>query len=120
MKSEERDQVFAESMRKLLDESTPLPDEGTRMRMRSMRLKALEVAELKCPWYLRFPRWVTASGLATAMVLVIAVSLWLSSGNNSMPVGQPEDLEIMTTNEQLELYKDLEFYRWLESKDKAG
>jgi len=54
------------------------------------------------------------------MVLVIAVSLWLSSGNNSLPVGQPEDLEILTTNEQLELYKDLEFYRWLESKDKAG
>ncbi|HOI14838.1 MAG TPA: hypothetical protein PK036_00710 [Geobacteraceae bacterium] len=120
MSGEEKDRVFAERMRKLLDESAVRPDEQTRMRLRSIRLKALEVAEQGMPWYLRFPRWVTAGGLATAMVLVIAVSLWMGTGRNALPVTQVEDLDILTNNEQLELYKDLDFYRWLESADNSG
>jgi hypothetical protein len=120
MSGEERDSVFAERMRKLLDESAVRPDEQTRMRLRSIRLKALEVAEQQVPWYLRFPRWVAAGGLATAIVLVMAVSLWITAGRNAIPVAQVEDLDILTTNEQLELYKDLDFYRWLESADNSG
>jgi hypothetical protein len=120
MIGEERDTAFAERMRKLLDESAMQPDDQTRIRLRSIRLKALEIAEQQTPWYVRFPRWVTAGGLATAMVLVMVVSLWIAAGRNVLPVTQVEDLDILTTNEQLELYKDLDFYRWLESTDNAG
>jgi hypothetical protein len=120
MTGEERDTAFAERMRVLLDESAMRPDDQARMRLRSVRLKALEVAEQQVPWYLRFPRWVTAGGLATAMVLVMAVSLWMAAGRNALPVDQVEDMDILTTNEQLELYKDLDFYRWLESTDNSG
>jgi hypothetical protein len=120
MTGEEHDTAFAERMRKLLDESAAWPDAQTRMRLRSIRLKAIEVAEQPLPWYLRFPRWVTAGGLATAMVLVMAVSLWIAAGRNTLPVDQVEDLDILTNTEQLELYKDLDFYRWLESTDNAG
>ncbi|NMC75317.1 MAG: hypothetical protein GYA56_13315 [Geobacteraceae bacterium] len=120
MSGEDRDRVFAERMRELLDESVGRPDEQTRMRLRSIRLTALEAAEQGVPWYLRFPRWITAGGLATATVLVLAVSLWMGRGRPALPVTQVEDLDILTNSEQLELYKDLDFYRWLESADNSG
>jgi hypothetical protein len=120
MNGEEYESDFAERMRKLLDASAALPDDQTRLRLRSIRLKALEAAEQEVPWYLRFPRWVTAGGLATATVLVMAMSLWIATGRNALPVSQVEDVDILTNNEQLELYKDLDFYRWLENADNAG
>jgi hypothetical protein len=60
------------------------------------------------------------SGLVTAMLLVLTLSLWKSGENYIIPSGQVEDLEILTTNEQLELYKDLDFYLWLETSDYTG
>lgn len=120
MTGEERDTAFAERMKKLLDESGARPDEQTSIRLRSIRLRVLEVAEQQVPWYQRFPRWVMGGGLATAMMLIMVVSFWTATARNPLPVAQVEDLDILTTNEQLELYKDLDFYRWLESADKAG
>jgi hypothetical protein len=54
------------------------------------------------------------------MVIVMALSFWQDSDRRSQTAGPVEDLEIMTTHEQLELYKDLDFYRWLETVDNAG
>jgi hypothetical protein len=120
MSGEERDRVFVESVRNLLVEAEEQTDTVTRMRLQSARLRALEAAEKPAPWYDRFPRWVTAGGLATAMVIVMALSFWQDSDRRSQTAGPVEDLEIMTTHEQLELYKDLDFYRWLETVDNAG
>jgi len=63
------------------------------------------------PW-LAFPRWVTAGGLATAAVALLTVSLWVA-----VPRPQPraldEELDRVVNKEQVELYEDLEFFRWL-------
>jgi hypothetical protein len=118
MMSEEHDNAFVDGMRKLLDETEPETDSRVRMRLRSARLKALEAAEEQVPWYLRFPRLITAGTFATAVV--IAVSLWIVSERGNLPTGQVEDIELLTTKEQMELYKDLDFYRWLETSEHAG
>jgi|AMWB02.1.fsa_nt_gi hypothetical protein len=120
MSGEERDRIFVENLGKILAEAEENTDALTRMRLQSARLRALEAAEKPFPWYVRFPKWVTAGGLATAMVIVLAISFWQTPDRPSQANGQVEDLEIMTTHEQLELYKDLDFYRWLETVDNAG
>jgi hypothetical protein len=120
MINRENDDAFVERVRGLLDESEAHTDERIRMRLRSARLKALEAAEERQPWYTRFPRWVTAGSIATAMVIILAVSLWVGKGPAVMPQDQVENLDLMTQKEQLELYKDLDFYRWLETDNNAG
>jgi hypothetical protein len=120
MMSEENDTAFVQKLREVLDETEAQTDPRIRMRLRSARLRALEALETPLPWYARFPRWVTAGGLATATVLILTLSLWTSSDHSTVPSGQVEDLEILTTQEQMELYKDLDFYRWLETSDHTG
>ena len=120
MSGEERDKVFVESVAKVLADAEASTDALTRMRLKSARLRALEAAEKPVPWYVRFPKWITAGGLATAMVIVMAVSFWHSTDTRPKTAGQVEDMEIMATHEQLDLYKDLDFYRWLETVDNAG
>lgn len=63
------------------------------------------------PW-MALPRWVTAGGLATAAVALLTVSLWVSAPRQQPPVVD-EELDRITTQEQMELYEDLEFFRWL-------
>lgn len=120
MSGEERDRVFVENVAKVLAEAEESTDTLTRMRLKGARLRALEAVEKPVPWYVRFPKWITAGGLATAMVIVMAISFWHTTDQQPKTAGQVEDLEIMTTHEQLDLYKDLDFYRWLETVDNAG
>lgn len=118
MMSEEHDKVFVDGVRRLLDATEAQTDPGVRMRLKSARLRALDAAAEQLPWYLRFPRLITAGSLATAAV--IAVSLWILSERGPLPAGQVEDIDLLTNQEQIELYKDLDFYRWLESSGHAG
>ncbi len=115
MKTEERDRELLETVRATLDASTENLDDGTLRRLRRGRLDALEAARAgHQPFFL--PRWVTAGGVATVAVLGVAASVWLSSSRPALPEKQVEDLEIITAKEQLDLYADLEFYRWLAEK----
>ncbi len=116
----ENEKAFVQGLRQVLNETEVQTAPHVRMRLRSARLKALEALEKPLPWYARVPRWATAGGLATAMVLVLSLFLWTSNNTTYVPTGQVEDLEILTTQEQLELYKDLDFYRWLETTDHTG
>lgn len=115
MTMEERDRELLEKVRATLDASIEDIDEATLHRLRRNRLDALEAAGAnRQPFFL--PRWVTAGGVATVAVLGVAVSVWLSASRPVLPEKQVEDLEIITAKEQLDLYADLEFYRWLAEK----
>jgi len=120
MTSEKSEKALVQHLKKILDETEAQTDPRIRMRLRSSRIRALETLETPVPWYARFPRWATAGGLATALALVLTISLWTSKEHYNVPTAQVEDLEILTTKEQLELYKDLDFYRWLETSDHTG
>jgi hypothetical protein len=121
MSGKDMDNEFTERMRTILVGTEQDIGDHARMRLRAARLRAIDTLEERVPWYARVPRWVTAGGLATAFAVILSVSLWHNSERGNMPDGQVEDVELMTTtNEQLELYKDLDFYRWLETVDSAG
>jgi hypothetical protein len=120
MTSENSEKALVQRLKKILDETEAQTDPRIRMRLRSSRIRALETLETPVPWYARFPRWATAGGLVTALALVLTISLWTSKEHYNVPTGQVEDLELLTSKEQLELYKDLDFYRWLETSDHTG
>lgn len=80
-------------------------------RLRESRLNALELGGR--PSLLGFPRWITLSGLATTAILVIAFSLWIRTPKTATEAVHPDDLEVLTSPDKIELYRDLDFYRWL-------
>jgi hypothetical protein len=107
------DEEFSREAMRLLDASLEQVSPQTLRRLQSARQQALsgKVRPHHRPW-LAFPRWVTAGGLATVAVAVLTVSLWVA-----VPRQQPrvvdEELDRIATKEQMELYEDLEFFRWL-------
>ena len=87
--------------------------------LRNGRIKAIALAERREQRFLCLPRWVTAGGLATLAILVVAVSLWISPVHTPSPVKGDDDLDIVASGEQIELYEDLDFFLWLAERENA-
>jgi Protein of unknown function (DUF3619) len=113
MNGDEREKLFLEHVRKELDAGTENLDHHVLLRLRKARQAALEAAEKPAGRRFFIPKWITAGGLATAMMMAIAVSFWHKSAQEGIPVHQAEDVEILTAQENLDISKDLDFYRWL-------
>ncbi len=111
MSRDEKD--FIEFARKRLNQGTDNLDPDTRHKLITMRNRALDVQENK-KW---FPEWapLPAMGLLTGVLFIILTY--------AKPVTVPkldtglEDLEILASIDQLELYEDLEFYDWLANEN---
>ena len=122
MKSEDRDRIAAEKIRQELDAGASRLDAGTLARLQEARLRALSSVRrdrrgrLSLPFV---PRWVTAGGLAAAAVVVLSVSFWVATPRTPLPIQQTDEVEILTSQEHLDLYADLEFYRWLAADDQS-
>ena len=113
MNDQERDERFLKRLQDELAAGDDRLDQAVLTRLRESRQAAVAQAGRRF-WHLpRLPAWVTASGLATAALLVVAVSLWLGNGQRPLPGTSVDDMEVITAQEQLDLYEDLEFYRWL-------
>ncbi|HFQ91858.1 MAG TPA: DUF3619 family protein [Chromatiales bacterium] len=101
--------------RALLDERLEALDGETAARLRAARRRALgELAP-------RRRAWMAAGGLAAATAsLLLVVMLW-SGGER--PVGSPdifEDLELLSSTEDMEFIEDLDFYLWLDDEQQTG
>jgi hypothetical protein len=92
-----------------LDESTNELDANTLSRIRQIRASAVErVDERKHSW-----QGIMVGGLATTCVMVLAVMLLLNSDTTLQTVPLDE-LELISSADNLDLFEDLEFYEWLE------
>ena len=72
--------------------------------------------------------WMPA--MASAFAIVMAVGIWFVGFNNEQGVSQnvsiaqlgyesrPADLEMLTVANSLELFEELDFYYWLEHKER--
>ena len=117
MKTRDDERLVTE-IKKALDASVETLPAYAVNHLREARQQAL-AGKVKThrPW-LAFPRWVTAGGLATAAVAILTVSLWVAVPRPQKPVVDDE-LDQITSQEQLEFYEDLEFFRWLaDNKDR--
>lgn len=112
MMQSKSDEEFTRTVKQQLDASLAQVSPQTLRRLQTARQQALNgKVHTHRPW-LAFPRWVTAGGLATAAVAVLTVSLWVGVPR-PQPPAVDEELDRIATKEQMELYEDLEFFRWL-------
>jgi hypothetical protein len=110
----EEERRFQERVVRLLDEDVAGLDGATRSRLTQARARALASVEKSSRWQL-----IPASGAVLASVIAAFLLLQKPAEVPTTTALQPEDLELLTTNENLELYRELDFYLWLE-KEKAS
>lgn len=95
-----------------LDRRTSSLDEETVRKLRDARYRSAESFRER-GWLWRAFHSVTAAGVATAAIAAITVSFWFTSPRFNADSGQPDDIDIITAQETLDIYEDLEFFRWL-------
>lgn len=108
---------FLKQTRKALDESADSLDASTRSRLNQARQKALQSHGRQRPFAFGLPAGIMAG------VGVAALSVWLLTSqpdedpalqmahNNEW--GEMEDIEMLTSETELELLEELEFVSWL-------
>jgi hypothetical protein len=52
-----------------------------------------------------------------ATLVAAALFFFLSPSTEILPTGDLDELEIITSRERLDIYQNLDFYRWLGSKE---
>lgn len=110
----DEDKALMDGARKVLDQSAADVDEITAQRLRQIRRQALTQSPRspRSAWH-----WSYA-GAASAAVVVIAVVLW-PGPQQVDPLASLEDLELLSANEDIDFYEQVEFYQWLESDGEA-
>src|SRR5690242_12192754 len=118
MNADELDRELKDRLKLELDRGLESIETPVLGRLASMRAAAVARSEGRHGLLGGVPRWVPVSGLATVAVLVVTVSLWMHAETPSRPVvvafTNPDDVEILTSRDRIELYQDLDFYRWLD------
>ena len=81
-------------------------------RLREGRRKAVAQATKEPSFIWAFLRPQRLAGFATAIMLLILISHWHPVRPN-MQENRMEEMELMAQQGNLDMYKDLDFYRWL-------
>ncbi|UCG74309.1 MAG: hypothetical protein JSV45_08060 [Chromatiales bacterium] len=114
------DAEFAARVGQRLRDSADSLDAQTRLRLNRARQKALEELSPRPLWQ----RSPALAGAATAAVAVVALLMWQPIENGPEVVAPPAfdapDLELLMTDESLDMLEDLEFYTWLAAEDLGG
>lgn len=114
MKTEREDREWIDRIKSHLDQQTEQLDAGVLSRLTRARHRALEAGRGSAagwPWKHWMP--LPVAGLAAAATVLLALALTLGTpetGSNGTPL---EDLDLLASADQLELYENLEFYAWL-------
>jgi hypothetical protein len=111
------DKAFVEQAKKHFDESVASLDGATRSKLNMGRQAALaELGSGARPWVV----WAPAAGFAAAAVL--AFTLWAgnSTTNQQAIPGADTDIEILLTEDSLEMLEDLEFYSWIDLDEEGN
>lgn len=108
------DSAFVDMAKERFDESVSGLDAETQSRLNRGRQAALaELERAKPAW----AQWVPATGMAAAAV--VAVVMW--SGNpvpeETVVPAVATDMEILLTEDSLEMLEDLEFYSWIDFEE---
>lgn len=107
---------WTDQAKTLLDESARDLDGATLSRLNRARQAAVSQRAPR----LR-QRWFVPAGLASACLLVAAVVMWqrpfMTAPAAKNPIGlSGSDADIVSGDDTLEFYQDLEFYAWLDAQ----
>lgn len=104
------DEQIAERAKEAFDRSVDGLDAASLSRLNRSRQAALaEVGHSQKQW----TSWMPATGVAAAVLL--AVFLLRSPTELDIVVPPTSDLEILLSEESIEMLEDLEFYSWLDT-----
>jgi hypothetical protein len=107
------DQDMFDAIIKDLDQAESEIDSVTLARLRQIRSQAVDstVNSSASGWI----NWImpAMSVSATALIAVLAINIQLMSPEQEDIMAAMNDLEIISAEESLALYQDLEFYEWL-------
>jgi len=117
MNANDWEKQFLEKVKGLLNEGVENLDRETGQRLEHIRIKALEAAREKPSGFFTPLRWVLVGGFATATMAAVALFFWLNPSPGTLPVRQVEDFEIITSQERIDFYQNLDFYRWLATEE---
>lgn len=108
------DDLFLAHAKQTLDQSLDQVDARLAGRLQRARREALEISMDRRPWR----RW---AGVAVASIGLLTV-VFFTNQRDMDNHGQPmlEDIELMTSPENVELSEDLEFYDWLAESTTNG
>jgi hypothetical protein len=109
------DEQLAERAKQAFDQSVDGLDGATLSRLNRGRQAAL--AELRRPQN-QWRRWMPASG-AVAAVLIAVIALRGPADIDAI-TAPASDLDILFSEESIEMLEELEFYSWLETQDLEG
>lgn len=110
---QEKETRFVTAVKRELDRSTETLDGLTLARLRGARQRALDAQPPP-------RRWLLAGGLATAALSAALVAVLLFMPALAPPLPDPEQFDLLSENDGLDLYDDLEFYRWLAARANAA
>jgi len=125
--SESKETEFILGVRKTLDESLEQLDSTTISRLQAIRKDAIkQYSGIQSPGKQKqtgkWPSWVLpVSGFATiALAVVLSIGLWQQLNSDQNIMASIEDMSLLTDDEDLEFYEELEFYQWLADEESAG
>jgi hypothetical protein len=106
---------MAQQAKEAFDQSVDGLDAATLSRLNRGRQAALAEAGHPGRHWLR---WMPATGVAAAVLL--AVLTLQGPGDVDVISAPATDLEILLSEESIEMLEDLEFYSWLETQELEG
>jgi hypothetical protein len=89
-------------------------DQPTQRLLQSARHAALESNGRK--FYLR---WAPAMAVTSLLIAVFTVTLVQNANETALPAEAIEDLLVITSEDELELFEELEFYVWFDQDENA-
>ncbi len=117
MNEKDPEKGFLEKVQGLLDQGAENLEIQTERRLEAIRAGALIAVDEKRPSFFLPRRWVLAGSFAMATLAAAALLFFMGPSTETLPTGDLEDLEIITSRERLDIYQNLDFYRWLGSQD---
>ncbi len=124
------EEKFAENIQQHLSDSLDEIDQNVLLRLRQARAAAIQAAARQENRNsdvigLSFPGWLSPASAATAFATIafVAITVWTQSSpltQPMMPSTMIEDIAVLSSTDDLDLYENLDFYIWLENEDSAS
>jgi len=108
------DEQLAEAAKKAFDQTVDGLDAATLSRLNRGRQAALAAARQPARQWLH---WMPATGVAAAVLLLLITQQ--GPGDVEVIAAPAADLEILLSEESIEMLEELEFYSWLETEDES-
>jgi len=124
MKHDTASQKLEKLARQELDYSIQNLDQQTLAKLKAARKNAVDIVAKNNAkqggWDWISNGWLLpVGGLATtAFAVTMTVSIWLIEPNELDQLS-PEDIEVLSANEDYELFDELEFYQWLDDEKQS-